>query len=511
MRRHSLRILSILGALGLANPAAAADLLPPVGFELVALVPSPLYVTHAGDERLFIAQRNGVIRIQRAGEGLLATPFLDLSALVDTRGGGGLYTLAFHPDFAANGLFFVSYTERGPFRSVIARYRVSADDPDAADPASRAVLLEIDEVTTSHNSTQLAFGPRDGYLYVGTGDGGSVPPDCSAQRGDSLHGKILRLDVDRNADQRPYYAIPPDNPHAASDDGVRDEVWSSGFRHPWRFSFDPVSGDLSVADVGQFEREEIDRQPADSAGGENYGWSVMEGSHCQDPAPLDPRCPASTPVCFDPAYTAPSFEYGHAGGDCGVLGGYVYRGGRIPGLPGRYLLSDVCTKKIQVLAETPSGGLARRQLADASFDPVLFGLTSFGEDVAGELYVTLSHGVYRLVFTGTRVAIDVRPGAAPDVVRPRTRGVLPVAVFGSESFDVTRIDRKTLVLGPGAARPLPRPPRHRIRDLDRDGFPDRVFFFRSDQTGLAPGDRFACLSGEADGAFFGGCAPVRVR
>lgn len=517
MAPMTLRSLLVVAAATAAWTAPAqAVLAPPVALELVTPAAAPLYVTHAGDERIFVLERSGRILIHTPADGLLPAPFLDLSALVDTTGGGGLYTMAFHPDFDENGIFFVSYTTNGsPLRSVIARYQVSSDDPNAADPDSAAVLLSFRQPFPGHNNTQVAFGPADGYLYIGTGDGGNRTPDCRAQRDDRFFGKILRIDVDRNVEQPPFYAIPPDNPYADPGDGVLDEIWARGLRHPWRFSFDPVTRDLYVADDGEFEREEVIRQPAGSRGGENYGWSVMEGSLCRDPDPVDAACPAGTPSCFDPAYTGPSFEYPHEDGDCAIIGGFVYRGGEIPGLRGRYVFGDTCSKRIWMLEETGPGIFSRTQIADGSFSPVLFGLTSFGEDAAGELYVTLGNAVYRLEFDGIPVEIAVHRSKArrPWPGFPET---ILVTIFGSTSFDVRDVDLASLAFGPGAAPPVDDHGRWPWRrphrwDLDRDGFEDLVLRFAADEAGLAAGDRHACVWGEADAGFFGGCSALKMQ
>lgn len=383
-----------LAALASAAPTHAA--VPLVKLSLVATASFPLYVTHAGDERLFIVQRNGLILIHSEVQGVLAAPFLDLTSLVSTSLDGGFYTMAFHPDYDDNGFFYVSYTEAGsPLNSVIARYRVSAN-PNVADPASRRVLFDFPQPGGSHNNTQLAFGPNDGYLYIGTGDGN--PPsnaDCLSQHGEGPYGKILRVDVDQHADQSPFYGIPAGNPFSNPDDGVLDELWASGFRHPWRFSFDSATGDLYIGDVGQDDREEIDLQPAHSDGGQNYGWSVMEGTVCHDPDPVDPNCPTATASCFSASYTGPIFDY-PTGAECAVTGGYVYRGSAIPGLIGRYVFGDVCSELIYVLDETSPGVWERTLLADGSFSPVTFGLTSFGVDAVGELYVVLGNEIHRV-------------------------------------------------------------------------------------------------------------------
>ncbi|MEE8508813.1 MAG: PQQ-dependent sugar dehydrogenase, partial [Myxococcota bacterium] len=400
-------------------------------------------------------------------------------------------------------------------RSVIARYEVSAADPNAADPSSAAVLLRFDQPFPGHNNTQVAFGPGDGYLYIGTGDGGNHDPDCGSQEDDGFHGKILRVDVDRNAQHPPFYGIPPDNPHADPADGVLEEIWSRGLRHPWRFSFDPVTRDLYIADVGEFEREEVIRQPAESRGGENYGWSVMEGTLCRDPDILGGACPAGTPSCFDPAYTGPTFEYPHDDEDCAITGGFVYRGGTIPGLRGRYVFGDVCSKLIWMLDETSPGVLSRTQIADGSFNPAFFGLTSFGEDAAGELYATLGDDVYRLVFAGIPVEVDVHRSKAQQRRRDSAEIIL-VTIFGSASFEVRDLDLDSIAFGPDAAPPLHHPAGWRRRrphrwDLNHDGFEDLLLRFRAHEAGLAPGDRHACVWGEGDAGFFGGCTALRVR
>jgi glucose/arabinose dehydrogenase len=302
--------------------------------------------------------------------------------------------LAFHPGYAANGFFFVNYTDKS-IDTVIARYRVSTDDPDVADPSSGRVLLKIDQPFTNHNGGQLQFGP-DGYLYVGMGDGGSGgDPDCRAQRGDTLLGKLLRIDVDQSVSASPFYGIPPDNPFRGND-GIPDEVWARGLRNPWRFSFDRGTGDLYIGDVGQSAREEVDRQSAGSPGGENYGWKVMEGSLCFGTA----SCPASTPACNSPALTVPILEYQNDGHDCSVIGGYVYRGDRLPQLRGTYLFGDLCSGKVWGAKARQDGTWEVRRLADA--DTLLEGqsLIAFGEDRRGEIYVVTNDALYRLDTSG---------------------------------------------------------------------------------------------------------------
>jgi len=320
----------------------------------------------AGDPRLFVVERGGRVRIVRDGA-VLAQPFLDISGLVRALGPEeGLLSIAFHPGFTATGRFFVYYTDLAG-DLVIAEYAVAAGDPDVADPTSGRVVLPIAHPgNANHNGGQLAFGP-DGFLYAGTGDGGGGgDPDGNAQDTGVLLGKLLRLDLDG---AQPY-AIPAGNPGFAA-----PEIWSYGLRNPWRFSFDRATGDLYVGDVGQSAWEEVDFQAASSAGGENYGWSLMEGDgHCFGGA--DCGAPGLGIV-------RPVAEYPTDAG-CAVTGGSVYRGEAVPALVGTYVYGDFCSG--EVLSLRMSGGVATAQ-ADltATLGGALPQLSSFGEDGAGEL------------------------------------------------------------------------------------------------------------------------------
>ena len=389
----------ILGVWMLVLPVAddaSAQAPPPLALEpLFAPVASDItHVTHADDERLFVVERDGRILVYTDADGLVTTPFLDLSGLVTTEGDGGLLSMAFDPAHATNGRFFVAYTAGSPYRSIVARYRISSGDPDVADP-NGVIVISVDEPFEHHNVGQLSFGP-DGYLYAGFGDGGHELfglPGCQSQRiGDSLgtdafHGTILRLDTSQNVDTPPYYGIPADNPFADPNDGLTDEVWALGLRNPFRFSFDRASGALWIGDVGEQAREEVDRQPAASPGGENYGWLPMEGTSCFIANPEDLGCPAGTPLCFDPAYTLPLYDYSHAEG-CAVIGGFVYAGAAIPSLRGHYVFGDFCNGNVWALDPDT---LQRTTLATAGF-----GMISFGEDRDGELYTAVAGSVFRL-------------------------------------------------------------------------------------------------------------------
>src|SRR5712692_814770 len=341
---------------------------------LVSGLASPTAITTAGDGsgRLFITLQGGTIKLF---DGFQLQTFLDISPLVSNGDLQGLLGIAFHPQYGSNGFFYVNYTNTAG-ATVIARYRVSANT-SVADPNSAVILLTIPEPFDDHNGGQLQFGP-DGYLYIGTGDGGSGnDPPCNAQRDDVLLGKLLRIDVDQNVSSSPFYGIPPSNPFIGAGLPL-DEIWAKGLRNPWRFSFERMTGDLYIGDVGQNVREEIDFQPRASAGGENYGWKIMEGTRCGDGGSLG--CPAGVPACHSPVFKLPIFEYDHTSSDCSVTGGYVYRGSTFPDLAGVYFYGDYCTGKLW-----GSGQLLTPRAA---------GVSSFGQDISGELYLATVNGLF---------------------------------------------------------------------------------------------------------------------
>ncbi|HZQ62006.1 MAG TPA: PQQ-dependent sugar dehydrogenase [Casimicrobiaceae bacterium] len=334
-------------------------------------VSAPVEIVNAGDSsgRLFVVEQGGRIRIIRNGA-LLATPFLDASSLVVSGGEQGLLGLAFHPQYRSNGRFFINYTRAADGATVIASYRVSASNPDAADPASAQVLLVIAQPFANHNGGTLRFGP-DGYLYIGLGDGGSAnDPDNHAQDPLSLLGKMLRIDVDHGSP----YAIPPSNPYAGStlNPSPRSEIFASGLRNPWKFSFDRATGDLYIGDVGQDAREEIDVLPRGGGAGADFGWRVMEGFLCTGLA--------GGPACNSPALTLPIFDYGHDQG-CSITGGYVYRGSEAPSLVGRYVFADYCSGRFWALSRSAAGTYSAELILQRGNGP-----TSFGEDEQGNLY-----------------------------------------------------------------------------------------------------------------------------
>ncbi len=344
----------------------------------------PVYLTApAGDARFFVVEQPGVIQLF-IDDTMQKTPFLDIRALVrDTGNEQGLLGLAFHPNYATNGRFYVNYTAASPSGdTVIAEYTVSADT-NVADPASARIILQIDQPFGNHNGGMIDFGP-DGYLYIGVGDGGSGgDPLQHGQNTATLLGSMLRIDVDDTSEGQ--YGIPTDNPFANSPNGALDprpEIWASGLRNPWRFSFDRSNGDLYIGDVGQNALEEIDVQLANSTGGENYGWRTMEGASCFNPSI----------GCDQTGLVLPVADYSHNDGSCSVTGGYVYRGQCMPDMVGKYLLADFCTNVVSTLTFPTNNTLETLSNSLGS------NITSFGQDSAGELYVlTLGGIVSRIV------------------------------------------------------------------------------------------------------------------
>lgn len=340
----------------------------------------PVFLTHSNDgtNRIFVVQKNGLIRVFPNDSAVAsASTFLNLSSRIITAGGSseqGLLGLAFHPNYANNGYFYVDYTQAGTGRTIVARYSVTPGNPNTADFNSELILLNIYQPYSNHNGGMLFFG-QDGYLYIGMGDGGSAgDPGNRAQNVDSLLGKILRINVDTTIGAQ-NYGIPPTNPFASG--GGRPEIFAWGMRNPWRFSQDPVTGVIWCGDVGQGLYEEIDL----IQNGNNYGWRIMEGLHCYNPST----------GCNQTGLTLPIKEYTHSGGRCSITGGYVYRGWRRPDLVDRYIYADYCTGEIFKLRY--QGGVITE---DALLLSAGTSVLSFGTDQNNELYTCGNNGtIYR--------------------------------------------------------------------------------------------------------------------
>ena len=368
-------------------PVKAQTVLDPANIRFAEVtngLTQPVFITHAGDGsgRQFIVERAGRIRIIKNGA-LLSTSFLDIHTMVNSSSTEqGLLALAFHPNYASNGQFYTVHTiQNGSL--VLSRFTRSSNNPDLADANSRVTLLTVPHPTnTNHNGGTLAFGP-DGYLYwsIGDGGGGGDVPN-NAQNLTVLLGKILRLDVDSGSP----YSIPSSNPFFNDPTpGIRKEIWAYGLRNPWKISFDAQTGDLFIGDVGQGSREEIDFQPAASAGGENYGWHVMEGSLCFNPSS----------GCDQTGKVLPIAEYDHSVG-CSVTGGYMYRGSLYSLLQGHYFYGDFCSGALFSLDGNNTSGWNITPLGDTPYS-----ITTFGENENGELYLA-DYGtgkIYQLQYT----------------------------------------------------------------------------------------------------------------
>ncbi len=339
---------------------------------------SPVDLQHPGDgsDRLFVVEREGIIRVfQNDSSATETTTFLDISDRVVTTGEGGLLGLAFHPDYESNGFFYVNYTTGNPFRTVICRFQVS-DDANRADVSSETLILPINQPQSNHNGGQIQFGP-DGYLYIATGDGGGAgDPDGNAQDRTNLLGNILRIDVDGSSGEMTY-AIPSDNPFAGNDEDFREEIFAYGLRNPYRFSFDAETGELWAGDVGQNRFEEIDI----IENGSNYGWDITEGDACFEPMQ----------DCDRSGLTDPVFTYSQEGSQS-VTGGFVYRGPSLGALTGYYVYADFISGRIWALDASNSQNPDNIELLDSELS-----IVGFGTDAENELYICAFDGtIYRL-------------------------------------------------------------------------------------------------------------------
>jgi glucose/arabinose dehydrogenase len=387
MQTHRAMLRRLAGLIGTAALVLTVGSAGASGATSVVLRPvanglsSPVYVTSANDgsNRLFVVEQTGRVRVIKNGA-LLPTPLLDVSDQISTGGEQGLLGLAFHPVFKRNGLFYVSFT-RADGDLVVNQYGLSSPGGDVANPATVRRIITIDHPTYgNHNGGMITFD-RYGYLFIGTGDGGGAgDPSNHAQSRSSLLGKLLRINVNGSVGTQ-QYRIPGGNPYVGRTG--RDEIWSIGLRNPWRFSFDRLTGDLWIGDVGQGKYEEIDRSTVLGSGwgrGVNFGWRVMEGRHCYIPAT----------GCNRTGKLFPVVEYTHAAG-CSVTGGYVYRGTKARSLYGRYVFADYCSGRIWTVPKGGASPIPKSLLMDTALS-----ISSFGEDQQGELYL-VDHGgsIYR--------------------------------------------------------------------------------------------------------------------
>lgn len=345
----------------------------------------PVNIKHAGDDRLFVVEQDGIIKILNSDGTTESTNFIDIDSRVGSNGNEqGLLGLAFHPDYAINGYFFVYYTNNSG-NTVISRFSRIGTNPEIADPNSELIILTFSQPFSNHNGGELHFGP-DGYLYISSGDGGSGgDPFNNSQNLNSLLGKLLRIDVNNATASNPY-AIPADNPFLGNA-GAREEIWAYGLRNAWKFSFDSLNDDLWIADVGQNAREEINRVAATDAG-LNYGWRCYEGNSTYDTS----GCPPSSTLTF------PVAQYTHSGGRCSITGGYVYRGTSYPNLVGKYFFGDVCTQEIGYLTFDNGSWTATYESFSGNW-------VAFGEDIDGELYASSLNGSIYTV-TDTLLSVD---------------------------------------------------------------------------------------------------------
>jgi len=396
----------------------------------------PMYITAApGDAaRMFIVERAGVVRVlNTASNSILPTPFLDISPRVDTDGEGAFYSIAFHPEFSTNGHFFVFYTtDINPDVGFALGIRVSrftiSGDPNVADPDSEVPFLEITKPTNIHNGGMLAFRPGDPshYLYISVGDGG---PACDtgrrAQDKGDKRGKILRIDVDAGpSGDVTEPTAPASNPYVG--ESGDDAIWMRGFRNPYRFSFDRLTGAMYIGDVGQETREEINFAPASSVGGENFGWNAFEGSE------PPPNCSFISPP--DPDMLPPIHEYSHNGESAAVTGGYVYRGADYPDIYGRYFFTDFSTGQVWSFLHDGTT-VSDMQEHTAVLNPNLSFITAFGEDAAGRIYIVELQGTISRIVSPTPLPPDVDQDLLPNEYEDDTGTFVSPTQTGTDPLD----------------------------------------------------------------------------
>jgi len=421
--------------------ATAAEQIP-IDTEIVAVGMGQVLDVAFADgqrDRLYIADKEGSVWLMKDGV-RLTTPFLDISTLTFPSGERGLLGLAFHPDYANNGWFYVNYTDLAG-DTFLDRFTVSTN-PDVADFASRVNILSIPQPFSNHNGGCIRFGP-DGYLYVGMGDGGSAgDPGNRAQNGLDLLGKMLRLDVDNGLP----YSIPASNPFV-SDPNTLDEIWALGLRNPWRFSFDRETGDLYIADVGENEWEFVYHQAAGDPGGQNYGWRITEGSHCFNPSS----------GCNTAGLTNPIYEYGHTTSPfrCCIIGGEMYRGRSMANMSGRFLFSDACSLELWSFRYDMAGGV--QDFTDHTVESGVTGSgRSIGVDHDGEVYICLGHNLLKVVPAGMYLKVPHLFTGVADTIEvercnPNATVFLAYSMSGVGMFPVGQLGVTVLLDNPALA------------------------------------------------------------
>lgn len=440
----------------------------------------PIGIEHSGDSRLYIIEKAGKIWVLDSLGNRQTDVFLDITSLIRSTGNEqGLLGLAFHPDYAQNGWFFVNYIIKANGNTRISRFTRSAVNPNVADASTELVILEQSQPYSNHNGGSTRFGP-DGYLYLGLGDGGSGgDPQGNGQKTTTFLGKLLRIDVDSSIVGAPY-RIPADNPFAGST-ASKPEIWAYGLRNPWRFSFDRLNGDLWIGDVGQNAHEEIDYQPAGIPGGRNYGWNCFEGF-----SPYDGGCVV-------PNHIPPVFDYPNPSIGCSVTGGFRYRGSKYPDLYGKYLFTDYCSGRWWTLTQNANGSFTGAIIADLSDNSY----TTLGEDLQGELYVATDGGKIQKItelcsgfnFAGTASGAVCDSSLSGTIFLNLTGGAAPVTYIWSNGAS----DKDIVYLNPGI---------YSVKVKDNNGCERRDTFEIESASPAAPqlsptGDIFLCAGDTA--------------